>query len=140
VPSEARFEAPDGDHDLRRHAVLLADAGQELAMLAGELAPAAHHPRRHAAPEVLLERLGPLGLAAIARDHAGPRRQARERLVEQLVAIAARPRFGQEVGEPRVEGLAGLGRAWRRDAEDEREGQKQRHAASVQRGVCKSGH
>jgi hypothetical protein len=60
----------DGDDDLRRHAVLLADLGQELAMLGGELAPAAHHPRRRAAPEVRLERLGPLGLTAIARDHA----------------------------------------------------------------------
>jgi hypothetical protein len=31
---------------------------------------------------------------------------ARERLVEPLVAIAARPRFGHEVGEPDIEGLA----------------------------------
>jgi hypothetical protein len=126
---------PHGDDDLRRHAVLLADLGQELPMLAGELAPAPYHPRRHAAPDVLLERLRPLGLAAITRDHVRERRQAGERLIEQRVVVAARPRFTHEIGEPGVEGLAGLGGARHRDAQDEREGQEQRHAASVQRGV-----
>ena len=131
VLAESCLDAPDGDDDLLRHAVLLADPGQELAMLASQLAPVLHHPRRHVAPHVRLERLGPLGLTAIARDHAWPRRQTHERLVEQLVTIAARPRFGQEVGEPGIEGLARLGRTGRRDGEDEREGEEQRHAASV---------
>ena len=63
-------------------------------MLAGELAPAPYHRWRHAAPDVLLERLRPLDLAAIARDHAWPRRQSRERLVEQLVAMEVSERVG----------------------------------------------
>lgn len=100
-------------------------------MLAGELAPALHHPRRHAASQVLLEAQRPFGLLAIAREHARERRQPRERLAEQLVAVAARPRLHAQLLEPGVEGLAGLGVGDGRAGEDEREGEEDPHAGRV---------
>src|SRR5207244_789363 len=105
VAAEARLDAPDGEHHAPLHAECALDAVEQLAVLVGAGPAAADEDGRDEIVVVALERDCELRLAAIAGDDARKGLEADERLIDEVLAVAALPGLFDERAEPFLERL-----------------------------------
>ena len=103
-PPVVRLEAPDRQHDALGDAVFRSNPAQDSALFHCLLSPQADDAGRHTRLEIAIEGDRELRLRAVSLDHARNRREAGERRVDQLVAVAARVRFSDQLLEPFLEG------------------------------------
>ena len=136
--AEVRLDAPDGDDDAARHAVLRSTSVEQRLDDARASGGPSESSARQAPRDVGLERQDGLGLGAIALEDDRQRLvDAGERLVDDLLADAARERLGPDArratrrtrGAP-CPGVSGCGAG--RPSSAAQAGARQRHVTQCQ--------